>query len=177
MKHWPFKVVDKDGKDVTADFATKKVDEKDPKKDTRTWTVKFTKAGAYTVKAWAYQSAKYFPGATAEKSITVNVTEPTPIEIKQTASDTFEIKFDADIEKLGYYKDAHDWDDEGTDGKIANRVYYKVGGVVVPFSSVKSTTPKEDKLIVVMYGAFVGGTEYFAYRRQDSFVRRRRQQG
>lgn len=155
-------ITDKDGKDVTADFATKKVDEKDPKKDTRTWTVKFTKAGAYTVKAWAYQSAKYFPGATAEKSITVNVTEPTPIEIKQTASDTFEIKFDADIEKLGYYKDAHDWDDEGTDGKIANRVYYKVGGVVVPFSSVKSTTPKEDKLIVVMYGAFEGGTEYFA---------------
>jgi len=126
----------------------------------RTYTHTFTKSeeGDVTFKFEAYQDAK-LDGALVSKEYKAKVVPPKATGVAQTAYNAFEITFDSDIEVGGYYSDVKAWETE-QEG-VANDVYYKVGGVKIPFSSVKASTPKENVLKVTMFGDFVAKTEYF----------------
>lgn len=121
-------------------------------------SVTFTEAGKFTLTGYSYESADFTDAIVSTTlEVEAGTVEPEPQTVNQTAWDSFEIVYTQDIEASGYYKGVGNWDQNG----IANRVYYKVNDVVVPFSSVKASNPKADKLNVQMYGSFVPGVKYF----------------
>ena len=137
-------VKDADGNEAAADVVEVKEDATAP----RLWTVKFLKAGKYTLVGEAFQSKKY-NGTTASYEITIEVKTPELEDIKQTAVNAFQLTFNGDASAIDFKP---------------QEIYYKVADSVVPFSLLKEVKVNADdntKVDVTMYGNFKGGVEYF----------------
>jgi hypothetical protein len=135
------------GEDASAEEVVVTADATAP----RLWTVKFLKAGKYTVIGEAFQSKKY-DGTTASFEATIEVKTPELADngIKQTAVNAFQLTFDGDANAVDDFK--------------PQEIYYKVADSVVPFSLLKEVKVDADdntKVNVTMHGNFVGGIEYF----------------
>ncbi|MBO4421790.1 MAG: hypothetical protein J5783_08180 [Lachnospiraceae bacterium] len=127
------------------------------------YTVKFNKAGSYTIKAETYQTSTY-SGTIYAKSFNVTVkgedkpeptVTPTPVDsalsVKQTALDTIVISGFGDAASV-----------KGSDLDI----YYDIAGTKIPANNViKSVTADGDKVVVAMVSPFIGGTEYFVNKK------------
>ena len=127
------------------------------------YTVKFNKAGSYTIKAETYQESKY-KGTIYSKSFNVTVkgedkpeptVTPTPVDsalsVKQTALDTIVISGFGDVASV-----------KGSDLDI----YYDIAGTKIAVNNVvKSVTADGDKVVVTMVSPFVGGTEYLVNKK------------
>ena len=114
----------------------------------RLWTVKFLKAGTYTIIGQAFQSKKY-NGTVVEKSFDVVVKTPELVDIKQTATNAFQLIFNGDAAAIDFKP---------------QEIYYKVDGNVVPFSLLKETKVNADdatKVDVTMHMDFKGGETYY----------------
>lgn len=139
-----------------------------PKKGTSgaEYTVKFNKAGSYTIKAETYQTATY-SGTIYAKSFNVTVkgedkpeptVTPTPtatptdskLSVKQTALDTIVISGLADAENV-----------KGSDLDI----YYMVSDFKLDFNFVKSVAADGKDVVVTMGTNFTGNTEYFVNKK------------
>ncbi|MCR5768724.1 MAG: hypothetical protein K6G45_09580 [Lachnospiraceae bacterium] len=137
-------VKDADGNEAAADVVEVKEDATAP----RLWTVKFLKAGKYTLVGEAFQSKKY-NGTTASYEMTIEVKTPELDDIKQTAVNAFQLSFNGDASAIDFKP---------------QEIYYVVADSVVPFSLLKEVKVNADdptKVDVTMYGNFKGGTEYF----------------
>ncbi|MCR5322044.1 MAG: hypothetical protein K6E85_01995 [Lachnospiraceae bacterium] len=135
------------GEDASAEEVVVTADATAP----RLWTVKFLKAGKYTIVGEAFQSKKY-DGTTASYQAEIEVKTPELADdgIRQTAVNAFQLTFDGDANAVDNFK--------------PQEIYYKVKDSVVPFSLLKEVKIDADdntKVNVTMYGNFVGGTEYF----------------
>lgn len=133
------------GEVATAEEVVVTADETAP----RLWTVKFLKAGKFTVIGEAFQSKKY-DGTTASFEAAIEVKTPELADIKQTSVNGFQLTFDGDANAVDDFK--------------PQEIYYKVADSVVPFSLLKEVKIDEEdatKVNVTMFANFEGGKEYF----------------
>jgi len=137
-------VKDADGNVAAAEVVEVKEDAAKP----RLWTVKFLKAGTYTLVGEAFQSKKY-DGTTAAFELEVTVKTPELEDIKQTAINAFQLSFNGDASAIDFKP---------------QEIYYMVKDSVVPFSLLKDVKVNADdptKVDVTMHMNFKGGETYY----------------
>ena len=142
--------VDTDERELTVDNA--EIAEIKAGEKSRTYTVKFLKAGEATFTAKAYQSTKY-PAATQSKTIKVTVGNPVPTEVKVVASNAFVLTFAEDVEALGLFKDVKEIPTDA--------IYYVINETKVSFSAVKAIKATGNTVKITTYDNFAAGTDYF----------------
>ena len=123
----------------------------DPEKP-RLWTVKFVKAGTFTVEGQAFQSKNY-PDTTASTKVEIEVKVPELTNVEQVELNKIKLTFDGDADVVDMSTFA------------AEDIFYKVADTEVPFSLIKDGGVKvaEDKqsVSVEVYTNFKGGETYY----------------
>lgn len=142
--------VDTDERELTVDKA--EIAEIKAGEKSRTYTVKFLKAGEATFTAKAYQSTKY-PAATQSKAIKVTVGNPVPTGVKVVASNAFVLTFAEDVEALGLFKDVKEIKTDD--------IFYKINDTKISFSAVSAIKATGNTVKVSTYDDFASGETYY----------------
>lgn len=108
------------------------------------YTVKFTEAGEFTLKASTFQSKK-FPDTLLSKDIKVTVGF-TAESVAQSALAKADVTFDSNVGKAD---------------KASFGAYYMIGDTQIPFSSVKEVAVKDNVVTVEFFTEFTANETYY----------------
>ena len=108
------------------------------------YTVKFTEAGEFTLKASTFQSKK-FPDTLLSKDIKVTVGF-TAESVAQSALAKADVTFDSNVGKAD---------------KASFGAYYMIGDTQIPFSSVKEVSVKDNVVTVEFFTEFTANETYY----------------